>query len=58
VPLRLAVRLGLKAREQLSLRLPGVSAGARPHPAARLGVVGRTARQVGRWGRIDKEKAE
>ncbi len=31
LPLRLAVRLGLAVREQLSLRVGGVSAGARPH---------------------------
>lgn len=31
LPLRLVVRLGLAVREQLSLRVAGVSAGARPH---------------------------
>ena len=31
LPLRLVVRLGLAVREQLSLRIGGVSAGARPH---------------------------
>jgi len=40
LPLRLVVRLGLAVREQLSLRLSGVSAGARPHRKQR----GRTRR--------------
>ncbi|HEX8080758.1 MAG TPA: glycosyltransferase family 2 protein [Jatrophihabitans sp.] len=31
LPLRLVIRLGLAVREQLSLRIAGVSAGARPH---------------------------
>ncbi|MBV9821878.1 MAG: glycosyltransferase family 2 protein [Actinobacteria bacterium] len=35
LPLRLVVRLGLAVREQLSLRLAGVSAGARPQRAGR-----------------------
>jgi N-acetylglucosaminyl-diphospho-decaprenol L-rhamnosyltransferase len=37
LPLRLAVRLGLAVREHLSLRLAGVSAGARPHRKRAVG---------------------
>lgn len=50
LPLRLVIRLGLALREQLSLRIAGVSAGARPHGKQRR-------RSAGKVGTDSADKA-
>jgi N-acetylglucosaminyl-diphospho-decaprenol L-rhamnosyltransferase len=59
LPLRLVVRLGLAVREQLSLRIGGVSAGARPHGKQRPRPVGSIRDDnAGDVAHADKGKAE